>query len=636
MLIYTLIAAMLLVYVPAVRSYLNLRQAFAEACHDLDRQLLLRRFDYFAGRLAEEHFDVVFTGADRSELEASWRGALRALEDLRRDAEDAEVPALDAMDRALKNLHQTGQQFQELGGGSLVTRLAAFRDSMSATRDQELLPAVDETLSRQASIFEDRLLAVSGQLLLVPFIEVDIGAIRLRDAGVEAIVAADFAQQVQRLVLEYQDFAFLDGAWHKLYLARGKAEQAYESWQNAMVASAEEETAITDDLLRDATRSYHDLNRLGGRLVDLSEEESKTRALSAFETELEPLIGRALNPALVAVMARYDAHIDDRVRSVERQIDLVGYVLAAFAVVVALLALVSPRLMSRWIVQPIDTLIHATRTLGAGDLSGQVVITGAADELGELASCFNQMVVDLRQAQDQLGRRERLVVLGQLAGGVAHEIRNPLGVMKNSIYFLRLTQKLKDEKAMQHLGLIEDEIARANRIITELLDYARDPTSEIGPVALQEAFYRAIAEVEIPDAVRVEHEFPDQPLEVIGDGGQIERVLSNFIRNAVQAMPDGGTLTLACERQNGETIASVTDTGVGIAEDQIARIFEPLYTGKAKGIGLGLPLCQRYAELNDGRIDCQSEVDRGSTFRLILPLAVDLKRNAHDRAPRQA
>jgi len=236
---------------------------------------------------------------------------------------------------------------------------------------------------------------------------------------------------------------------------------------------------------------------------------------------------------------------------------------------------------------------------------------------------FDRMVVELKEARDQLSRRERLVILGQLAGSVAHEIRNPLGVMKNSIYFLRLTQKLQDKKAIQHLGLIEDEIIKTNRIITELLDYARDPNTQIGKFVLQEAFYKALATVEVPEAVRLDHEFIDEPLAVRGDSGQVERILANFLRNAIQAMPEGGVLTMECQRNDDELEATIRDTGVGIAEEDLSRIFEPLYTGKAKGIGLGLPLSQRYAQQNGGRIECESRVDEGATFKLILPAMAD-------------
>ncbi len=610
---------MLLVYVPTVRSYLNLRQAFAEACRDLDRQLLVRQFEIFAVRQMAQSFDVAFLGEEDAELRAVQSGASQVLEDFRASAAGAETPSsdVDRLDRAHGRLQEIGQR--PIASGQLDTRLENFRDSMTSLRNDQIQSQVDEILAQESSVFEDRLNAISGQLLSVPFLDLEAGATRLRAGAIEAIAAATFAQNLQRLVLEYQDFAFLNGAWHQLYLARGKAEQAYEGWLDSAAAA---ELAIPADQAREVTNRYRDLNRLGDRLVDLVETASPAEALSFYGADLQELTDKSLSPALEAVLAGYETNVEAGTRSVSRRIDLAGYVLAVFALIVLALALGSPWLMSRWIVQPVGTLTQATRKLGAGDLSEQVVIQ-STDELGELASCFNQMVVDLKEAQDQLGRRERLVVLGQLSGSVAHEIRNPLGVMKNSIYFLRLTQRLKDEKAMQHLGLIEDEITRANRIITELLDYARDPTSQIAQLVLQEAFYKALAEVEIPESVHVEHEFEEEPLSVMGDSGQIQRVLANFLRNAVQAMPGGGTLSIFCRRDGNEMLAVVTDTGVGMPEEQLEKIFEPLYTGKAKGIGLGLPLSQRYATLNGGRIECQSEVDKGSTFTLILPAPAD-------------
>ncbi len=610
---------MLLVYVPTVRSYLNLRQAFAEACRDLDRQLLVRRFEIFAVRQMTESFDVAFLGEEDTELRAVQSGASRVLEDFRASAAGAETLSsdVDRLDRAHGRLQEIGQR--PIASGKLETRLENFRDSMTSLRNDQIQSQVDEILAQESSVFEDRLNAISGQLLSVPFLDLEAGATRLRAGAIEAIAAATFAQNLQRLVLEYQDFVFLNGAWHQLYLVRGKAEQAYEGWFDSAAAA---ELGIPADQAREVTNRYRDLNRLGDRLVDLVETASPAEALGFYGAELQELTGKSLSPALETVLAGYETNVEAGARSVSRRIDLAGYVLAVFALIVLALALGSPWLMSRWIVQPVGTLTQATRKLGAGDLSEQVVIQ-STDELGELASCFNQMVVDLKEAQDQLGRRERLVVLGQLSGSVAHEIRNPLGVMKNSIYFLRLAQRLKDEKAMQHLGLIEDEITRANRIITELLDYARDPTSQIAQLVLQEAFYKALAEVEIPESVHVEHEFEEEPLSVMGDSGQIERVLANFLRNAVQAMPGGGTLSIFCRRDGNEMLAVVTDTGVGMPEEQLEKIFEPLYTGKAKGIGLGLPLSQRYATLNGGRIECQSEVDKGSTFTLILPAPAD-------------
>ncbi len=619
MLIYTLIAVMLLVYVPTVRSYLSLRRAFVEARQDLDRQLFVRRFEFFAVRQASEYFDIAFIGEDDTELLAMERAASSSLEKFRAAFAGSETSDVDDLDDVSRQLRELGRSPEKAEPDSpLPARMTAFRDSMATLRNDRLPSVVDKILSEENSVFEDRLHTISGQLPLVPFVELDAGAVRA-DAD-EAIAAAAFVQHLQRLILQYQEFAFLDGPWHKLYLARGKAEQAYEDWLARVDSTPGAITAIPDDRMREVARSYRELNRLGDRFVDVSETASEADTLEFYQAELERLTDEALSLSLVDVLDRYEGHLGTSIESLGSEINLAGYALAVFALFVLILALVSPWFMSRWIVRPIGALTLATRKLGTGDLSGQVVVQ-STDELGELAACFNQMVVDLKEAQDQLGRRERLVVLGQLAGSVAHEIRNPLGVMKNSIYFLRLTQKLKDQKAMQHLGLIEDEIIQANRILTELLDYARDPTCQVEPLVLQEAFYRALAEVEVPESVSVKHDLEDEPLNVKGDNGQIARVLANFLRNAVQAMPDGGVLSMVCRREGDDMIAEVSDTGIGIAEAEIAKIFEPLYTGKAKGIGLGLPLSLRYAKLNGGRIECESEFGEGSVFRLLLPAA---------------
>ena len=606
---------MLLVYVPAVRSYFQLRQVFEEALQDLDQQLLLRRFEALTVSQTAELFDIVEFGQDQHDLQEVARAAQAILERL---ISSPGASVLEPIDEAYSRLQQVERKTLQLtNGGWRDEAFQVFKDEMVPVRDGRLRSKIDHVLVRESPVFDDRILALSGPLLLVPFVELESSASRLRADAAEALAAATFVQHLHRLIAEYENFAFLDGAWHKLYLAEGKAEKTYELWQ-AEVAIAAADPLIPFKDVRGLGGRYLELNRIGKKLVDLSERGSRSELEAYYRSDFERQTDVELRPLLESVAGGYEARLAASVRSVWRRINLAGYSLGAFALVPLILALVSPWLMSRWIVQPVGALIRATRRLGSGDLSERVEVH-RPDELGELAAGFNQMVVDLKEAQDQLGRRERLVVLGQLAGSVAHEIRNPLGVMKNSIYFLRLTQKLKDEKAMQHLSLIEDEINRANRIITELLDYARDPSSQIRVFVLQDAFHKALAEIDVPAAVRIEQHHQEQPLEVTGDSGQIERILSNFLRNAVQAMPEGGVLRLGSRRGEEAIIATVSDTGVGIAEEDLDKIFEPLYTGKAKGIGLGLPLSQRYAQLNGGRIECESVLGDGSTFRLVLP-----------------
>ncbi len=240
----------------------------------------------------------------------------------------------------------------------------------------------------------------------------------------------------------------------------------------------------------------------------------------------------------------------------------------------------------------------------------------------ELEALVDERTRELAAAQEQLVRKERLAVLGELAGSVAHELRNPLGVLRNSAYFLKLTAT-GGEKTAHHLELIEREIERSNGIITELLDYGRDPKPERRRFALQEVAERALERVRVPGAIRVRRDLPPAPVLVDADPDQIERMLVNLIRNAVQAMSAGGELAVACGMESGNAVVTVADTGVGIDPEALSKIFEPLYTGKAKGIGLGLPVSQRYADLNGGRIECESERGKGSTFRLVLPMAND-------------
>jgi signal transduction histidine kinase len=225
----------------------------------------------------------------------------------------------------------------------------------------------------------------------------------------------------------------------------------------------------------------------------------------------------------------------------------------------------------------------------------------------------------LREAQEELVRKERLATLGQLAGSISHELRNPLGVIKNSVYYLRMVLPGGDLRTQKHLGILEREIGTANRIVTDLLDFARvkspnrsatDPSGLVGDL---------LDRTPVPPHVTLARDLPDglPPIEV--DRLQIEHILTNLIANAIQAMPEGGTLRLATEAGAGAVAISVADTGTGIAPDQLAKIFQPLYTTKAKGIGLGLALARDLAGVNGGEIAVESTPGIGSRFVLRFP-----------------
>jgi len=229
-------------------------------------------------------------------------------------------------------------------------------------------------------------------------------------------------------------------------------------------------------------------------------------------------------------------------------------------------------------------------------------------------------ITDRKRLQEQLLRSERLAAIGQLSSSVAHEIRNPLGVIKNSCYYLRM--KLKDsvnQKVVKHLNIIDREVNSANLIVNDLLDFARKKTPVLKEVNIHELALSALAKTAIPNNIQVVTSFDETP-QMLLDGEQIRRVLLNIIQNAVQAMPEGGRITLRIGVEEGGVLVSVEDTGVGIPEENLSRLFTPLFSTKSNGVGLGLTISKQIVEAHGGEIILETEVDKGSTFTIRLPL----------------
>jgi signal transduction histidine kinase len=238
----------------------------------------------------------------------------------------------------------------------------------------------------------------------------------------------------------------------------------------------------------------------------------------------------------------------------------------------------------------------------------------------QLETAVEARTNELRDAQEKLVRQERLAVLGEMAGSVGHELRNPLGVISNAIYYLKLVNPDAGEKTIEYFGLIEQEIRTADNIIADLLDFARIKSIEPGEVVIANLVQRVLRRFPIPETVTAEIELPDELPTVFADPRQMEQVLGNLVNNACQAMPKGGKLSLSAKKTNGMVALAVQDNGEGISPENIHRLFEPLFSTKATGIGLGLAVSKRLAEANQGRIEVQSEPGAGSTFTLYLPV----------------
>ena len=238
----------------------------------------------------------------------------------------------------------------------------------------------------------------------------------------------------------------------------------------------------------------------------------------------------------------------------------------------------------------------------------------------ELEQRVSRRTRQLEEARDELVRKEKLAILGTLAGSVAHEVRNPLGIIKNAVYFLETANRDGDEDVKDAFGEIHRALSTSERIVSELLDYARDSKREVTEFSIDDVIDRALSVTQIPENVLVQRDGGEHHVLAQADAGQIERILVNLIQNAAQAMPNGGSLTLRYhESDAGHVAIEIEDTGVGIKPDELEKVFEPLYSRNAKGIGLGLALSKRYAVLNNGTLSVESVLGRGATFCLTMP-----------------
>ena len=314
------------------------------------------------------------------------------------------------------------------------------------------------------------------------------------------------------------------------------------------------------------------------------------------------------------------------------------------AILLALVGGFGALLITRRIAQPLREITLAAQS---GDYSRRVK-TNRHDELGILAKTFNGMAMqvqsareelelrvkdrtgelqaalgELHSAQESLVRREKLAILGQLAGGVGHELRNPLGVMTNALYYLGMVLKDATPDVKEYLGILRTQIGLSEKIVGDLLDFARlkPPTRET--VAVERIVKEQLERLGPVENVDVKHDFPADLPPVKVDRIQIGQVVLNLLTNALQAMEGkAGTLTLRARYNgNGSVKLDVIDTGVGMTREQLDKMFEPLYTTKARGIGLGLAVSRNLAEANGGGISAASEPGKGSTVSVELPMA---------------
>lgn len=253
--------------------------------------------------------------------------------------------------------------------------------------------------------------------------------------------------------------------------------------------------------------------------------------------------------------------------------------------------------------------------------------TGAQFELALTIKALNRLLdLDLAIIEDayqyeflqRQKRIERLVVLGQMASGIAHELRNPLNVVRTSVFFIKNAKNASSEKKEEHLDRIGRQVAIANDVITALSDFAKLPLPNAEPVPIKELLAEVLACVDLPKSVSPSIACDDKMTAIVGDRRQLAIVFGNLIRNAVDAMPQGGQLYLRTVSDGTCLSVEIRDTGHGISQEAIHRVFEPFYSTKARGLGLGLAITKAIVENHRGQLLVTSQPGQGTCFTVRL------------------
>ena len=238
---------------------------------------------------------------------------------------------------------------------------------------------------------------------------------------------------------------------------------------------------------------------------------------------------------------------------------------------------------------------------------------------------------ELKESQEKLLKAERLAAIGQLAGQVGHDLRNPLTGILGAAYYLKRTLTNLDEKCRKMLEIIEKDAKYANKIIEDLLEFSREYV-HLNPIttSIRHLVDNALTKVTVPDNVKIMN-LTSFKHKVEVDADHMIRVFVNLITNAIDAMPNGGVLRIWSRISDKHVKVFFKDTGIGIPKENLDKIWGPLFTTKAKGMGLGLSICKRIVEAHGGKITVKSKVGAGTTFTVIIPLKPKLKEKGGEK-----
>jgi len=340
-----------------------------------------------------------------------------------------------------------------------------------------------------------------------------------------------------------------------------------------------------------------------------------------YITRYEPLLdhlGKVVGILYVGAREADFLALNDALRSRITLIALLSIVLAGIIAIPT----------ARFITRPIATQVEATQKLAQGDMTVRVPVTGNG-ELSVLARSFNSMVETLQKTQQELLHKEKLASMGQLSAGVAHEINNPLGTI---LLFadVMYNETDKDDPTRNDLEMIINEATRCKNIVSSLLNFARQQKVMAQATDVNELMEQVVIEVAHQptfDGIEIKRELSADLPVIQADPEQLNQVFVNLLNNAAEAIDGNGIITIATQPVDNQWVEiKISDTGAGIPEEYLDKLFIPFFTTKppGKGTGLGLSIVYGIVKMHRGQIAVQSEVGKGTTFTISLPVQLFL------------
>jgi signal transduction histidine kinase len=447
-------------------------------------------------------------------------------------------------------------------------------------------------------------------IALLGFSQVNRGLARTRARVDSMRLALDLASAVRDQYAHQAHTIIIGNESHLGFYAEAKARVLTLTKDLRQRAERPDERAWVDDIEAGAAELDRIFSRdivpavLSGRTADAHLEHAHALAVVSRIQQRTDLLAKRFEDAIGELQSFAQATRD---RTVAWSM--------FFLVIAPLLAGGVAVYLGRKVARPVALLHAGAERLAAGDLDTRIAV-GSDDEFGDLARQFNTMVASLKEQQHRLLQSERLASVGRLAAGVAHEINNPLGVI---LGYTRLLRKKAVGPLAEDLAVVEEEVLRCQEIVEGLLDFSRPVHVGTQPVDLRALCDDVVAR--LAEALPT----PGVTVTVAGQGGttgtasKLRQVLLNLIKNAIEAAAPAGRVDIEVDETHEWSRATVRDSGPGLDAEARERLFEPFFTNKPRGTGLGLAVSQAIARAHGGEIVADPPGPGGACFVLCLP-----------------